>query len=550
MLNIHQKYCKETFYDGKLEKFEPVYGENFNFAYDVLDVIAQAEPKRRAMMWCNEAGEEHSFTFEDMMKYSNMTANFLAAHGIKRGDTVMLILKRHYQFWFLVLALHKLGVIGIPATNQLTKKDIAYRCNAAGVSAVVCTMDGDTAEHVDAAMAESSTVKKLISVHGSREGWINFDEEYKKYPDTLERVDTLATDPMLLYFTSGTTGMPKMVVHDFTYPIAHIMTAKYWHKIVPDGLHLTISDSGWMKCMWGKLYGQWFMEAGIFVCDFDRFHAPFILGLFSKYHITTFCAPPTMYRFFIKEDLKEYDLSDLTYACTAGEPLNPEVFNQFYKATGLKLMEAFGQTETTAVLMNMIGTEPKVGSTGKPSPAYDVDLVDAEGNTVPAGTVGEIVLRTPNGKKPVGMFSGYYKDPERTKNVWYNNIYHTGDTAWVDEDGYYWYVGRNDDIIKSSGYRIGPFEIESVLMEHPSVLECAITGVPDPIRGQVIKATIVLARGYTASEELKKELQDYVKNQTAPYKYPRVVEFVDELPKTISGKVRRVQIRGEESSAD
>lgn len=547
MLNIHQKYCKETFFDGQLVKFEPVYGENFNFAYDVLDEIAKAEPDRRAMLWCNENGEEHTFTFADMMKYSNMAANFFAAHGIQRGDTVMLILKRHYQFWFAVLGLHKLGAIGIPATNQLTKKDIAYRCNAAGVSAVICTMDGDTADHVDAAMPESPTVKHLFSVHGKREGWTDFDEELKNYPDTLERVKTLATDNMLLYFTSGTTGMPKMVCHDFTYPIAHIVTAKYWHKVVPDGLHLTISDSGWMKCMWGKLYGQWFMEAGIFVCDFERFHAPFILSLFSKYQITTFCAPPTMYRFFIKENMSEYDLSSLTYACTAGEPLNPEVFNQFYKATGLKLMEAFGQTETTAVLINMIGTEPKVGSTGKPSPAYDVDLVDNDGNTVPAGTVGEIVLRTPNGKKPVGMFSNYYKNPERTKSVWYNDIYHTGDTAWVDEDGYYWYVGRNDDIIKSSGYRIGPFEIESVLMEHPSVLECAITGVPDPVRGQVIKATIVLARGYTASEELKKELQDYVKNQTAPYKYPRVVEFVAELPKTISGKVRRVQIRGDEA---
>ncbi|HEX3037677.1 MAG TPA: AMP-binding protein [Oscillospiraceae bacterium] len=545
MLNIHQKYCKETFFDGKLVKFEPVYKENFNFAYDVVDAIAEAEPNRRAMVWCNESGEEHTFTFADMSKYSNMTANFFAAHGIKRGDTVMLILKRHYQFWFAVLALHKLGAIGIPATNQLTKKDIAYRCNAAGVSAVICTLDGDTADHVAAAMPESPTVKNLFSVHGKREGWIDFDVEYKKYPDTMERVETLATDNMLLYFTSGTTGMPKMVCHDFTYPMSHIVTAKYWHNVIPDGLHLTISDSGWMKCMWGKLYGQWFMEAGIFVCDFDRFHAPFILSLFSKYHISTFCAPPTMYRFFIKENLSEYDLSSLTHACVAGEPLNPEVFNQFYKATGLKLMEAFGQTETTAVLLNMVGTEPKVGSTGKPSPGYDVDLVDAQGNTVPAGTVGEIVLRTPDGKKPVGMFSGYYKDKERTKSVWYNNIYHTGDTAWVDEDGYYWYVGRNDDIIKSSGYRIGPFEIESVLMEHPSVLECAITGVPDPVRGQVIKATIVLARGYTASDELKKELQDYVKKQTAPYKYPRVVEFVDELPKTISGKIRHAEIRGE-----
>lgn len=545
MLNIHQKYCRETFFDGKLDRFEAVYDDKFNFAYDVLDVIAEEEPWRRAMLWCNETGEEHTYSFSDMSKYSNMAANFFAAHGIGRGDRVMLILKRHYQFWFALLGLHKLGAIGIPATNQLTKKDIAYRCNAAGVKAVICTMDGEVAQHVDAAMPESPTVKKLFSVHGEREGWINFDAEFKNYPNTLDRVETKVTDPMLIYFTSGTTGMPKMVSHDFSYPIAHIITAKYWQKVVPDGLHLTISDTGWMKSMWGKLYGQWFLEAGIFVCDFERFHASFVLNLFSKYKITTFCAPPTMYRFFIKEDLSAYDLSSLTHACIAGEPLNPEVYNQFYKATGLKLMEGFGQSETTLLLFNPVGSEPKPGSTGKPSPAYDMDLVDENGDSVPAGTVGEIVIRTDKGK-PCGLFSGYYLNKELTEEVWHGNIYHTGDTAWVDEDGYYWYVGRTDDIIKSSGYRIGPFEIESVLMEHPCTLECAITGVPDPIRGQVIKATIVLAKGYEPSEALKKELQDYVKKQTAPYKYPRVVEFVEELPKTISGKIRRVQIRGDE----
>ncbi len=349
---------------------------------------------------------------------------------------------------------------------------------------------------------------------------------------------------MLIYFTSGTTGMPKMVCHDFTYAIAHIITAKYWQNVVPDGLHLTISDTGWMKSMWGKLYGQWFMEAGIFVCDFDRFHASKVLELFAKYHITTFCAPPTMYRFFIKENLADYDLSSLQSACIAGEPLNPEVFYQFYKATGLKLREGFGQSETTLLLFNMVGDEPKPGSTGKPSPAYHMDLVDENGNTVPPGTVGEIVVHTEGGKTP-GLFSGYYLNEALTKEAWHDGLYHTGDTAWMDEDGYYWYVGRTDDIIKSSGYRIGPFEIESVLMEHPCTLECAITGVPDPIRGQIVKATIVLAKGYEPSDALKKELQDYVKKQTAPYKYPRVIEFVDELPKTISGKIRRVEIRKE-----
>ena len=542
MIQIHQKFCKETFYDGKLVNFEPVYEGNFNFAYDVVDALAKEEPQRRAMLWCNDKGEEHTFTFADFAKYSNQAANFFVSQGIGRGDTVMLVLKRHYEFWFALLGLHKVGAVGIPATNLLTKKDFVYRFNAAHVKGIICTTDGDTLEHAEAAMPDSPTVTVKVSVHGSRQGWLDFTEELKKQPETFERAETAATDPMLLYFTSGTTGMPKMVWHDYTYPIAHIVTAKYWQNVVPDGLHLTLSDTGWMKAMWGKLYGQWFMEAGIFVCDFDKFTPSALLPLFHKYQITTFCAPPTMYRFFIKEDLSKYDLSSLTHATIAGEPLNPEVFYQFQKATGLQLMEGFGQTETTLTLFNPVGTTPKPGSMGKPSPAYHVDLVDGEGNTVDPGVVGEIVLRTDQGK-PCGMFDGYYQNPELTKGVWSNNIYHTGDTAWRDEDGYFWYVGRTDDIIKSSGYRIGPFEIESVIMELPYVLECAITGTPDPIRGQVVKATIVLAHGKEATEELKKEIQNYVKKQTAPYKYPRVVEFVEELPKTISGKIRRVEIR-------
>lgn len=545
MLNIHQKFCRETFYDGKLVDFKPVYQDNFNFAYDVIDAIAQAEPERRAMLWCNDKGDEHTFTFADMAKYSNRAANLFTKLGIGRGDTVVLILKRHYEFWFALLGLHKIGAVGIPATNLLTKKDLVYRFNAAHVKGIICTTDGEVMDHADAAFSESPTVKVKIGVHGAHEGWLDFMKELENQPDTFERVETAATDPMLLYFTSGTTGMPKMVWHDYTYPIAHIVTAKYWHNVVPDGLHLTLSDTGWMKAMWGKLYGQWFMEAGIFVCDFDKFTPSELLPLFAKYQITTFCAPPTMYRFFIKEDLNQYDLSSIRHATIAGEPLNPEVFNQFYKATGLKLMEGFGQTETTLTLFNPVGTEPKPGSMGKPSPAYHVDLIDERGNSVEPGTVGEIVLRTEEGK-PCGMFDGYYENPELTKTVWENDIYHTGDTAWRDEDGYFWYVGRTDDIIKSSGYRIGPFEIESVVMELPYVLECAITGTPDPIRGQVVKATIVLANGYEPSEELKKDVQSYVKRQTAPYKYPRVVEFVEELPKTISGKIRRVTIRNDE----
>lgn len=546
MLNLHQKYCKETFYDGKLVGFEPIAPDTFNFAYDVIDEIAKQEPDRRAMLWCNDKGEEHTFTFADMMKYSNKTANLLASHGVKKGDFVVLVMKRHYQFWFTVLALHKIGAIGIPATNLLTKKDYVYRFNAADVSACVCTADGEVTDHVDEACEVCPQVKNKFIVRGKKDGWIDFDAELEAQPDTFERVETQITDPMLLYFTSGTTGMPKMVVHDHSYPLGHIITAKYWHNVIPDGLHLTLSDSGWMKCMWGKLYGQWFMEAGIFVCDFDKFTPSHLLTLFKKYNITTFCAPPTMFRFFIKEDLHKYDLSSLKHACIAGEALNPEVYNQFYEATGLKLMEGFGQTETTLTVFNQVGTTPKPGSMGKPSPAYNVEIVDEDGNQVPRGTIGEIAIRTGD-NKVYGMFKEYYKDPEQTEKSWHDGLYHTGDTAWMDEDGYIWYVGRTDDVIKSSGYRIGPFEIESVLMEHPSVLECAVTGAPDPIRGTVVKATIVLAKNYSPSEELKKELQDYVKHQTAPYKYPRIVEFVDELPKTISGKIRRVQIRTEDA---
>lgn len=544
MLNLHQKFCKETFFDGQIVDFQPVYDKDFNFAYDVIDEIAKKEPNRRAMQWCDDQGNEKEFSFEYFSKQSNRAANMFVSLGVKRGDTIVLILKRHHQFWSALLGLHKIGAVAIPATNLLTKKDLVYRFEAAHVKGILCTTDGDVLEHANEAFKECAVDIK-VSVKDKAEGWVNFDQEIEKYSDKFDRSITSANDPMLLYFTSGTTGMPKMVWHDFTYPLAHIVTAKYWHNVVPDGLHLTLADTGWMKAMWGKIYGQWFMEAGIFVCDFNKFTPAELLPLFSKYQITTFCAPPTIFRFFIKEDLTKYDLSSLVYATTAGEPLNAEVFNQFYKATGLKLMEGFGQTETTLTLFNPVGVEPRPGSMGKPSAAYCIDLIDSNGNTVAPGEVGEIVVRTNNGKV-CGMFNGYYENEDLTKTVWDNNIYHTGDTSWKDEDGYYWYVGRTDDIIKSSGYRIGPFEIESVIMEMPCCLECAITGVPDPIRGQVVKATIVLANGYNPSEELKKEIQTFVKKQTAPYKYPRVVEFVTELPKTISGKIRRTEIRGDE----
>ena len=542
MLNIHQKYCKETFFDGKLCHFEAVYKSDFNFAYDIVDVIAEKEPERRAMVWCNDKGDEKVFTFADIKKYTDQTANMLKSKGINKGDVVMLILKRHYEFWFCLLALHKIGAIAVPGSNLLTEKDLVYRFNIASIKGIICTTESGVIENVIKALPQSPTVRVKISVKDKSPGFMFFDDELKKYNSNFTRVKTHVEDPMLIYFTSGTTGLPKMVAHNYKYPLGHIITAKYWQAVKPDGLHLTISDTGWMKSMWGKLYGQWFMEAGIFVYDFDKFDSSKILPLFKKYQITTFCAPPTMYRFFIKENLDKYDLSSLTHANIAGEALNPEVFNQFKKAIGLKLMEGFGQSETTLMLFNMYGDEPKPGSMGKPSPGYDIDLVDDDGNSVDPGTVGEIVVRT---KKsiPCGIFMGYYKDNDKTKSVWHDDLYHTGDTAWKDEDGYFWYVGRKDDIIKSSGYRIGPFEVESVVMELPYVLECAITGAPDPIRGQVIKATVVLTKDYKPSEELKKDLQNYVKRQTAPYKYPRIVEFVDELPKTISGKIRRRELR-------
>lgn len=542
MINIHQKFCKETFYSGSLIDFEPIYEESFNFAYDVIDAIALATPTRRAMVWCNDKGEEHTFTFSDISKYSNMAANMFLSLGIKRGDKVMLVLKRHYQFWFAVLGLHKIGAIAVPAVNQLTKKDFLYRFKTAEIQALICTVDGDVISNAEEAISEYSNLKFIMSVNGRIKGWRCFDEDIKKYSCKINRQGTKCTDPMLLYFTSGTTGMPKMVCHDFTYPLGHIVTAKYWQSVVPDGLHLTISDTGWLKSMWGKLYGQWFMEAGIFVCDFDRFNPANLLPLFSKYQITTFCAPPTMFRLFIKENIQKYDLSSLKHVTIAGEALNPEIFRRFYEATGIKPMEGFGQSETTAILFNSVGTEPKPGSMGKPSPAYDVDIIDRNGNSVDPGEIGEIVIRTDKGK-PCGMFNGYYNDKKKTNYAWNNNIYHTGDTAWKDEDGYVWYVGRTDDIIKSSGYRIGPFEIESVLLEHPSVLECAVTGVPDKIRGQIVKAAIVLSHGFKPSESLKKEIQNFVKHQTAPYKYPRAIDFVDAIPKTATGKIIRSAIR-------
>ena len=525
--------------------------DKFNFAFDVVDELAKKCPNKNAMYYVSNDKKEKTFTFADISRYSSMTANYFESLGIKKGDRVMLVLKRHYQFWFSILALHKIGAIVIPATNLLVEHDFEYRFKAAGVSAIVCTADGDVAHQVDLGAANCPELKTKILVGGKREGWNDFNEELPRYSDVYERrPDTAAgDDTMLMFFTSGTTGYPKIAAHSHKYPLGHFITAKYWHNVNPDGIHFTISDTGWGKALWGKLYGQWLCEAAIFVYDFDKFHADDILPMFAKYHITTFCAPPTMYRFFIKEDLSQYDLSSLEYCTVAGEALNPEVYEQWKKATGLQLMEGFGQTETTLTVANLRGMTPKPGSMGKPSPMYNVDIVDAEGKSVGVGETGEIVIRTDKGN-PCGLFRGYYRDDEKTKEVWYDGMYHTCDTAWKDEDGYFWYVGRVDDVIKSSGYRIGPFEIESVIMELPYVLECAITPVPDPIRGQVVKASIVLVKNKEASDELKKEIQDYVKTHTAPYKYPRVVEFMDELPKTISGKIRRVELRQRDEKSE
>ena len=545
MLNLHKKYVTETYDENNIiKKYSVDLPKTFNFAYDVIDELGKNSPERRAMFWCNDSGEEHTFTFSQMMAYSNKMANIFTSYGIKKGDYVMLVLKRHYLFWFSILALHKIGAIAIPATNLLTAKDYVYRFNSAEVKAVVCVNDDYVTNNIINAIPNSPTLKLKFISDGKKDGFISIKDELDNASEKFERVPTYRDEHMLLYFTSGTTGNPKMVRHKHSYSAGHIFTAKHWHNIIPDGLHLTLSDSGWAKSAWGKIYGQWFMEAGLFVCDFEKFTPADLLPLFEKYQITTFCAPPTIFRMFIKENLSKFNLSSLKYATIAGEALNPEVYNKFFEATGVKLMEAFGQTETTVLVANTVGMEPKPGSMGTPSPQYDVHIVDENGNDVDPGAVGEIIIKIPDkNNAPYGIFDGYYKEDNLTDNIWYDGIYHTGDTAWKDEDGYFWYVGRTDDIIKSSGYRIGPFEIESVLMEHPSVLECAITGVPDDLRGQIIKATVVLSKGYSPSEELKLELQNYVKNKTAPYKYPRILEFIDEMPKTISGKIRRKEIR-------
>ena len=527
--------------NGALTELTFTDSDNFNFAFDIVDGIARRTPDKLAMIHVANDFTERRFTFKDMKDASNQAANYFTSLGIKRGDRVMLVLKRHYQFWFAILGLHKIGAIAIPATNQLLEHDFSYRFQAADVNAILCTADGDTAHQVELAAAEHPLIQILVG--GSRPGWRDFDAEYALFSRSYRRRDfsPKGNDPMLMFFTSGTTGYPKIAMHSYKYALGHFVTAKYWHTVKREGLHFTISETGWGKALWGKLYGQWMCEGAVFVYDFDRFDAAKILPLFAKYQITTFCAPPTMYRMLIKQDLSQYDLSSILHATTAGEALNEEVFLQFRKATGLEVAEGFGQTEMTLGIANLIGQPLKPGAMGKPVPGYGIDLLDADGNPVPDGVNGEIVISTKE-KTPCGLFLGYYRDEEKTREAWHDGYYHTGDLAWRDEDGFYWYVGRADDVIKSSGYRIGPFEIESTIMELPYVLECGVCAAPDEVRGQVVKAVIVLVPGKEGTEELKKEIQQYVKKHTAPYKYPRIVEFRSDLPKTISGKIIRNQL--------
>ncbi len=548
-----EKYVNRTefkSYEEFKSEFKIIIPDNFNFAYDVVDETAIRTPGKTAMVWCDDKGNEAVFTFGQMKYYSDKAANFFRSAGIRKGDAVMLILKRHYEYWFCTLALNKIGAITIPATHLLSTKDIIYRNNAADIRMIVCIPDPLVIQHIEESESSSPTLKYKVAVGLKRDGWLDLTEGMDKSPEIFERPvadeGTSNSDIMLLYFTSGTTGMPKMVNHDFVYPLGHILTAKYWQNVEDNGLHFTVADTGWAKSAWGKIYGQWLAGSAVMTYNYDKFIPKNLMEVIEKYKVVTFCAPPTIYRFLIKEDLSGYDLSHLKYCVVAGEPLNPEVFKQFYDQTGIKLMEGFGQTECTVAVATYPWMDPKPGSMGKPSPGYDIAILDENDNPCEAGIEGEIVIRTAK-EKPVGMFNGYYRDDDLTAKVWSDGIYRTGDMAWFDEDGYFWFVGRADDVIKSSGYRIGPFEVESALMEHPAVLECAITAIPDPDRGQIVKATVVPSKNYHPSEELAKELQEHVKKVTAPYKYPRIVEFVTELPKTISGKIRRVQIREEDT---
>ncbi|MBQ8385041.1 MAG: AMP-binding protein [Spirochaetaceae bacterium] len=535
-------------YQELKDNFSIAIPENFNFAYDVVDEYARTEPERTALVWCDDNGGERVFSFQDLKTASNKTANFLLSKGIKKGDAVMLILRRRYEFWYFLLALHKIGAIAVPATNLLLKSDIEYRTNAAAIKMIVSLEDKDLQRQIDLALPNSPTVKTLVTT-GHRDGWVSFADEYPNQSDDFTRPQgdgaTVNEDIMLLYFTSGTSGYPKMVQHNFTYPLGHIVTARYWQKVVDGGLHLTLAETGWAKAVWGKIYGQWLAGSAVFAYDMVTFVPGRLLEKMERYKVTTFCAPPTVYRYLVRQDFTKYDLSSLVHCTTAGEALNGEIYNKFLEKTGIKMKEGYGQTELTLTIGNFDGMEPKPGSMGKPAPGYTIDIVDSEGSSCKPEEVGEIVIRLDKGR-PFGMFAGYYKDEQRTQEAFMGGLYHTGDMAYRDEDGYFWFVGRIDDMIKSAGFRISPFEVESTLMQHPAVLECAVTGVADDARNQVVKATIVVAPGYEESQQLSQELQEFAKTESALYKAPRIIEFVKELPKTISGKIRHVAIRNQD----
>lgn len=540
----YQKFCKETFDEnGTLTNLEIECEDTFNFAYDVVDRIAQETPDRTALVWCDKHREERIFTFRDMSLLSNQAANVFRKHGIGRGDKVMLILKRHYQYWYALLGLHKLGAVAIPSTHMLTERDIAYRVENAQIKVIICTPEEKIPTYVRQVKQECPALGDCLLVKGAEDGFFDFDAEIAAADTKFVRVMTKSEDPMLLYFTSGTTGEPKGVLHDYAYPLGHIITAEYWQCVVDGGLHLTLADTGWAKAAWGKIYGQWLCGSAVMAYDYDHFYANEILRIIETYQVTSFCAPPTIYRYLVRTRLEKYDLSSLQQVTTAGEAMSEDTYQAFRKATGMSIREGYGQTETTLTLANLRDAKLHIGSMGRPTPYYDVDIIDEDGNSVAAREEGEIILRPKNGKRQVGLFSGYADDEEQYRYVWRDGIYHTGDLAYRDEEGYFWFVSRKDDVIKSSGYRIGPSEVENILADHPAVLECAVTGVPSEKRGYLVKATIVLSEGYTASDALKTDIQDFVKCEAAPYKYPRVVEFVDSLPKTTNGKIRRDEIR-------
>lgn len=540
-------------YEDFVENYKVNVPDNFNFGFDIVDAWAQLDKDKVALVWCNDNDEEKTFTFNDIKLLSNRACNFFTSLGIKKGSVVMLILRRRWEYWICATALHKIGATLIPGSLQLTKKDIAYRANAAEICTVICVNDEFVLSQVEQALPEAPTIKNTITVCEKRQGWLDLDDEIARFSDVFERPTSADTttkwdDTMLVYFTSGTTGMPKMVKHNFSYPLGHIVTAKYWQQVQENKLHMSVSDSGWAKFGWGKIYGQWICGAAIFAYDMDKFVPLNLLTKITKYKVTTFCAPPTMFRFMLQEDVTKFDLSCIKHCCIAGEPLNPEVFKKWYELTGLKLCEGFGQSESSVMIANFQWFDPLPGSTGKPSPLYNIQLIDSDGNICEDGDEGAISVMDIDKKMPTGLFCGYFRDDEMTRKNLGGKYYDTGDIAWRDSNGYYWFVGRNDDVIKCSGYRIGPFEVESALLEHNSVVECAITAAPDPIRGQVVKATIVLAKGVVGSDELKKELQNYVKKVTAPYKYPRIIDFVDELPKTLGGKIKRAEIRNNDAN--